>query len=155
MWRKWDLTETCSWKEKYFSSFVSSLQIFTRAVQVLVSQRWAALRTPAVSSSRPHSIQHGQCLLLLHGSCTCVMFMHWSSLLVNAGFFQQTYPRGRSHLPGYPHVAPAELAEQILCQPADPVDRVGIVQAVGGELPSTYSPRKATGSSAQLPAVSL
>lgn len=33
-------------------------------------------------------------------------------LPVNAGFSHQTYPRGRSGLPGCPHVAPAGLAEQ-------------------------------------------
>lgn len=31
---------------------------------------------------------------------------------VNEGFFHQTYPRGRSGLPGCPHVAAAGLAMQ-------------------------------------------
>ena len=40
-----------------------------------------------------------------------IWHQHGLPWLVNAGFFHQTHPRGRSGLPGCPHVAAAGLAE--------------------------------------------
>ena len=44
-------------------------------------------------------------------SAKIIWQQHCLPWLVNAGFFHQTHPRGRSGLPGCPHVAAAGLAE--------------------------------------------